>query len=92
MSYYSNGQSGLTILANSAAGQGTAQSLLYGRRKNRHGGRRVVTTRKNRKASRKGSRKASRKNRKTSRKNRKASRKNRKASRKNRKESRRNRH
>ena len=85
MSYYSNGQSGLTILANSAAGQGTAQSLLYGRRKNRHGGRRAVTTRKNRKASRKGSRK-------TSRKNRKASRKNRKASRKNRKESRRNRH
>lgn len=92
MSYYSNGQSGLTILANSAAGQGTAQSLLYGRRKNRHGGRRAVTTRKNRKASRKGSRKTSRKNRKTSRKNRKTSRKNRKASRKNRKESRRNRH
>ena len=84
MSYYSNGQSGLTILANSAAGQGTAQSLLYGRRKNRHGGRRAVTTRKNRKASRKGSRKASRKNRKTSRKNRKTSRKNRKASRRNR--------
>ena len=86
MSYYSNGQSGLTILANSAAGQGTAQSLLYGRRKNRHGGRREVTTRKNRKASRKGSRKASRKNRKASRKNRKASRKG------SRKESRRNRH
>ena len=85
MSYYSNGQSGLTILANSAAGQGTAQSLLYGRRKNRHGGRRAVTTRKNRKASRK----ASRKNRKASRKNRKASRKNRKGSRK---ASRRNRH
>lgn len=84
MSYYSNGQSGLTILANSAAGQGTAQSLLYGRRKNRHGGRRAVTTRKNRKASRKGSRKTSRKNRKTSRKNRKASRKNRKESRRNR--------
>ena len=84
MSYYSNGQSGLTILANSAAGQGTAQSLLYGRRKNRHGGRRAVTTRKNRKASRKGSRKTSRKNRKTSRKNRKTSRKNRKASRRNR--------
>ena len=86
MSYYSNGQSGLTILANSAAGQGTAQSLLYGRRKNRHGGRRAVTTRKNRKASRKN-RKASRKNRKTSRKNRKGSRKNstsRKASRRNR--------
>ena len=81
MSYYSNGQSGLTILANSAAGQGTAQSLLYGRRKNRHGGRRAVTTRKNRKASRKGSRK----NRKASRKNRKASRKgSRKASRRNR--------
>jgi len=77
MSYYSNGQSGLTILANSAAGQGTAQSLLYGRRKNRHGGRRAVTTRKNRKASRK----ASRKNRKASRKNRKGSRK---ASRRNR--------
>ena len=80
MSYYSNGQSGLTILANSAAGQGTAQSLLYGRRKNRHGGRRAVTTRKNRKASRKN-RKASRKNRKASRKNRKGSRK---ASRRNR--------
>ena len=77
MSYYSNGQSGLTILANSAAGQGTAQSLLYGRRKNRHGGRRAVTTRKNRKASRKGSRKTSRKNRKASRKNRKESRRNR---------------
>jgi len=88
MSYYSNGQSGLTILANSAAGQGTAQSLLYGRRKNRHGGRRAVTTRKNRKASRKN-RKASRKNRKASRKNRKGSRKNRKGSRK---ASRRNRH
>ena len=87
MSYYSNGQSGLTILANSAAGQGTAQSLLYGRRKNRHGGRRAVTTRKNRKASRK----ESRKNRKASRKNRKASRKNH-TSRKNRKASRRNRH
>ena len=84
MSYYSNGQSGLTILANSAAGQGTAQSLLYGRRKNRHGGRRAVTTRKNRKASRKGSRKTSRKNRKTSRKNRKTSRKYRKESRRNR--------
>ena len=82
MSYYSNGQSGLTILANSAAGQGTAQSLLYGRRKNRHGGRRAVTTRKNRKASRKN-RKASRKNRKESRKN-STSRKNRKASRRNR--------
>jgi len=90
MSYYSNGQTGLTILANSAAGQGTAQSLLYGRRKNRHGGRRAVTTRKNRTASRKN-RKASRKNRKASRKNRKASRKNR-TSRKNRKASRRNRH
>ena len=90
MSYYSNGQSGLTILANSAAGQGTAQSLLYGRRKNRHGGRRAVTTRKNRKASRKN-RKASRKNRKASRKNRKESRKN-STSRKNRKASRRNRH
>ena len=86
MSFYSNGETGLTRLANAAAGQGTAQSLLYGRRKNRHGGRRAVTTRKNRKASRKGSRK----NRKASRKNRKASRKgSRKASRK---ASRRNRH
>ena len=85
MSFYSKGETGLTRLANAAAGQGTAQSLLYGRRKNRHGGRRAVTTRKNRKASRKGSRKTSRKNRKTSRKNRKASRKgSRKASRRNR--------
>ena len=93
MSYYSNGQSGLTILANSAAGQGTAQSLLYGRRKNRHGGRRgmgngmmmhgdpmhFVS----------GNGNVSRKNRKASRKNRKASRKNRKV---NRKGTRRNRH
>ena len=89
MSYYSNGQSGLTILANSAAGQGTAQSLLYGRRKNRRGGRRgmgngmmmhgdpmhFVS----------GNGNVSRKNRK----NRKASRKNRKV---NRKGTRRNRH
>ena len=81
MSFYSNGETGLTRLANAAAGQGTAQSLFYDRRKNRHGGRRAVTTRKNRKASRKGSRK----NRKASRKNRKASRKgSRKASRRNR--------
>ena len=88
MSYYSNGNSSLTLLANAAAGQGTAKNLTYegrGRKSRRSVGNGNTSsnnpthwnnnTRNNRKASRKN-RTASRKNRKASRKNRK-SRKNR---------------